>query len=155
MDIVRDSDSLDATLGKRELDVMAAVWREGPGTVSEVRERLPAVLAYNTVLTILRNLEAKGFLRHTAEGRTFRYHALVSEQSARGSALSRIVERLFRGSALHLITQLVEEQPMSPDELRDVHRLLDARLRAAEQAKADARSDDHRASVQGPRIKPR
>ena len=144
-----------AALGERELDVMAALWREGPGTVSEVRERLPANLAYNTVLTILRNLEAKGFLRHTAEGRTFRYSAVVTEQSARGSALSRLVDRLFHGSALHLVAQLVEEQPMSADELRDVHRLLDARLRAAESPSVNTRPDEHRASSPGPRIRPR
>jgi predicted transcriptional regulator len=47
------------TLGERELDVMTALWTDGPGTVAEVKERLPAALAYNTVLTILRNLEAK------------------------------------------------------------------------------------------------
>jgi BlaI family transcriptional regulator, penicillinase repressor len=122
--------TVDATLGERELDVMAALWRDGPGTVAEVRGRIPADLAYNTVLTILRNLEAKGVVGHTAEGRTFRYHPAVSEQAVRGSALTRLVDKLFRGSALRVVSQLVEEDSLTSDELRELHRLLDARLAA-------------------------
>ena len=119
---------MDATLGERELDVMSVLWRDGPGTVTEVRDRLPADLAYNTVLTILRNLEAKRFVGHTAEGRTFRYHPAVSEQAVRGSVLSRLVQKLFRGSALGAVAQLVEQEHLSADELRDLHQILEARL---------------------------
>lgn len=134
---------METNLGERELDVMAALWRDGPGTVADIRERLPAELAYNTVLTILRNLEAKGFVGHTAEGRTFRYHAVVSEQAVGNSALSRLVHKLFRGSALRVVSQLVEQDSLSADDLRDLHRLLDARLAgdaAAPVAARDAES---------------
>ena len=116
------------SLGERELDVMAALWREGPGTVQDVRERLPAPLAYNTVLTILRNLEAKGFVGHETEGRLFRYFPAVEERAARGNAISRLVEKLFRGSPLHAIAHMVEDERLSRDELRDLHRLIDERL---------------------------
>ena len=119
---------MDATLGERELDVMGVLWRDGPGTVAEVRERLPVPLAYNTVLTILRNLEAKGFAGHTAEGRLFRYHPAVSEQAVRGSALSRLVDKLFRGSALRVVAHMVEQETLSPADLRKLHQLLDQRL---------------------------
>lgn len=115
-------------LGERELDVMAALWRAGPGTAAEVQQRLPADLAYNTVSTILRNLEAKGFVGHTAEGRLFHYFAKVTEESARGSALSRMVNKLFRGSPLHVVTHMVETQTLSADELRALHQLLDRQL---------------------------
>ena len=124
----------DATLGERELDVMGVLWRDGACTVAEMRDRLPAELAYNTVLTILRNLEAKEFVHHTAEGRTFRYHALVSEQAVRRSALSRLVHRVFGGSALGVVAQLVEQQELSPDELRDLSTLLEERAAEAERA---------------------
>jgi BlaI family penicillinase repressor len=119
---------VDATLGERELDVMGVLWRDGPGTVADVRERLPVPLAYNTVLTILRNLEAKGFVSHTAEARLFRYHPAVSEHEVRGSALSRLVEKLFRGSALRVVAHMVEHETLSADELRKLHQLLDQRL---------------------------
>ena len=119
---------MESNLGERELDIMAALWRDGPGTVAEVRQRLDVELAYNTVLTILRNLEAKGFVGHDAEGRTFRYFPAVSEQAVRGSALTRLVDKLFRGSPLRVVSQLVEEEHLSADELRTLHRLLDERL---------------------------
>jgi BlaI family transcriptional regulator, penicillinase repressor len=119
---------MSASLGERELDVMAALWRDGPGTVQEVRERLPAPLAYNTVLTILRNLEAKAFVGHEAEGRLFRYFPAVEERAVRGSAISRIVDKLFRGSSLDVVAHMVEDESLSRDELRQLHQLIDERL---------------------------
>jgi BlaI family penicillinase repressor len=131
-----DEGLVDATLGERELDVMAVLWRDGPGTVAEVRDRLPVPLAYNTVLTILRNLEGKGFVGHTVEGRLFRYHPAVSEQAIRGTALSRLVHKLFRGSALRVVAHMVEQETLSPNEMRKLHRLLDERLSAGTAAEA-------------------
>ena len=131
---------MDGTLGERELDVMSVLWKDGPGTVAEVRERLPADLAYNTVLTILRNLESKEFVGHTTEGRFFRYFPAVSEQAVRGNALSRLVEKLFGGSRAGLIAHLVEQETLTSDEVRELHELLDARLGNAEHAKDATRS---------------
>ena len=119
---------MDGMLGERELDIMAALWREGPGTVTEVQGRLPATLAYNTVLTILRNLEAKGFVGHTAEGRLFRYAPAITEQAVRRSALSRLVDKLFRGSPMQAVAHLVDDEQLSPVELKGLYELLDARL---------------------------
>ena len=119
---------MDATLGNRELDVMGALWADGPGTVAEVRERLPVALAYNTVLTILRNLEAKGFVDHSAAGRTHCYRPVVAEEEVRGNALSRLVDRLFGGSGLRLVADLVDQRALSVDDLRRLQRFLDARL---------------------------
>ena len=122
---------MDTPLGDRELDVLAVLWTHGPATVAEAQERLAADLAYNTVLTVLRNLESKGVVGHTAEGRTFRYHPLVSEQTVRGSALGRLVDKLFRGSGLRVVAQLVEEQSLTQGELVELQRLLATRLDAS------------------------
>src|SRR4051812_15824158 len=96
----------DRTLGEREIDVMGVLWALGSGTVSEVRERLPADLAYTTVLTILRNLEAKGFVRHESEGKAHRYLPLVAHTAARRNALARLVDKLFHGSPELLVAEL-------------------------------------------------
>src|SRR5678810_374114 len=88
----------DFVLGDRELDVMGVLWDLGSGTVAEVRRKLPADLAYTTVLTILRNLEAKELVHHTAEGKAHRYHPRVARKTARRSALARVVDKLFHGS---------------------------------------------------------
>lgn len=112
----------DVTFGDRELDVMAVLWELGSGTVSEVRERLSAKLAYTTVLTILQRLEAKEFISHEEEGRAHRYYPRVARRTARRSALARLVDGLFQGSHEALLAHLVEDRAFSGDELRRLAR---------------------------------
>jgi BlaI family penicillinase repressor len=114
----------DFVLGDRELDVMGVLWDLGSGTVAEVRERLPADLAYTTVLTILRNLEAKELVSHSAEGKAHRYFPRVARRTARRTALAKIVDKLFHGSAEQLVAQLVEDEELSPSDLRRLRALL-------------------------------
>jgi predicted transcriptional regulator len=116
----------DFVLGDRELDVMGVLWDLGSGTVAEVRQRLPADLAYTTVLTILRNLEAKELVDHTTEGKAHRYRPRLARRAVRQSALSRIVDKLFHGSPEQLIAQLVEDERLSADDLRRLRALLAA-----------------------------
>jgi predicted transcriptional regulator len=116
----------DFVLGDRELDVMGVLWDLGSGTVAEVRDKLPADLAYTTVLTILRNLEAKEFVHHSAEGKAHRYHPRVARRAARKSAISRIVDKLFHGSPEQLVAQLVEDESLSADDMRRLRALLNA-----------------------------
>ena len=121
----------DLTLGDRELDVMAVLWESGSGTVGEVLERLDAPLAYTTVLTILRNLEAKGMVSRAEEGRAHRYFPRVAQQSAQRSALTRLVNTLFQGSTEQLLARLVDDQVVDADELTRLAR----RVRALEKVK--------------------
>ena len=66
----------------RELDVMSVLWSRGPSTVAEVREELDDELAYTTVLTVLRTLEAKGHVTHASDGKAHRYAAAVARDDA-------------------------------------------------------------------------
>jgi BlaI family transcriptional regulator, penicillinase repressor len=114
----------DLVLGDRELDVMGVLWELRSGTVAEVRERLPADLAYTTVLTILRNLEEKGFVTHEVEGRAHRYSPRIARQAARRSAVGRIVDKLFHGSAEQLLVHLVRERNLTTGDLRRIRRAV-------------------------------
>ena len=116
----------DFMLGDRELDVMGVLWELGSGTVAEVRERLPADLAYTTVLTILRNLEAKGFLHHESEGKAHRYFPSLARRAARRTAVTRLIDKLFHGSPEQLIAQLVEDRALTADDLQRIRRRIDA-----------------------------
>ena len=122
----------DASLGERELDVMAALWELGSGTVGEVQDRLDADLAYTTVLTILRNLEAKRFVRREEEGRGHRYFPRVARETAQKSAVSRLIGSLFQGSPHALIAQLVDQESVSAEELQKLARELNAAARRKE-----------------------
>ena len=112
----------DASLGERELEVMAVLWEVDSGTVAEVRERLDTPLAYTTVLTMLRNLEAKRFVRREAEGRGHRYFPRLQQHAAQKNALARLLTTLFNGSPHALLAQLVDQHGVSPDELKQLAR---------------------------------
>src|SRR5947208_17068206 len=109
----------------RELDVMAVLWSRGPSTVAEVRERLTDDLAHNTVQTVLRILEEKGFVGHTEEGRAHRFHARVKREVAGATAASRVVEKLFGGSTERLLTHLSSYGSIDQQELRRLRKLPD------------------------------
>ena len=114
----------DLTLGDRELDVMAVLWQLGSGTVTQVRDELPASLAYTTVLTILRNLEAKGYVRHEEEGKAHRYFPVVERHRARRGAVDRLIEKMFAGSAEELLTHLVDQKRVRAAELDRLRKKL-------------------------------
>lgn len=120
-------------LGDREADVMSVLWGLGSGTVTEVRDKLPVPLAYTTVLTILRNLEEKGVVSHAPEGRAHRYVPRLAEQAARRTAVGRLVETLFGGSAEELVVHLVQDRVLSTKDLKRIRRAL--RFKQGELAK--------------------
>lgn len=123
---------MEVAFTDRELDVMGVLWEHGPATVAEVQEQMPDVLAYTTVLTILRTLEEKGHVRHEAEGRAYRYYPLVDRKAAGASALRRLVRKVFSGSPELLLTQLVSERGMTAKQLARMRKLLEERLDAKE-----------------------
>ena len=112
----------------RELDVMSILWKSGPATVSEVREQLGDELAYTSVLSALQTLEEKGYVTHEAEGRAYRYIPLIEPEEAGRNALSRILDKVFHGSAESLLAQLVEERNLSRAELERMRGVLEQRL---------------------------
>ena len=116
---------------KRELDIMGVLWHRGPSTVAEVRTALKDDLAHNTVLTMFKVMEGKGYVSRSPEGRAHRYAPEVERSAAGESALGRVTERLFGGSPEELLLHLVDAG-VDLDELRRMRDLLDRRLSAME-----------------------
>lgn len=112
------------SLTDREAGVMQSLWEHGPSTVADVRERLADPLAYTTVLTVLRTLEAKGYVGHEEAGRGHRFFASVKQQAARKNAVQHLTDKLFKGSAELLFSHLVSEQKLSPGQIRRMRQLL-------------------------------
>lgn len=121
----------------RELEVMSILWRLGSATVAEVRAELDEPLAYTSVLSALQTLEEKGYVGHEAEGRAYRYFPRVEAERAGGSALARIRDAIFQGSAERMVAQLVADRGLGREELERLRRLLADRLRALPDAGAD------------------
>lgn len=112
------------SLTDREADVMQVLWDHGPSLVADVRQGLVDPLAYTTVLTILRTLEAKGYVGHEEEGRGHRYFASVKQQAARKSALQHLTDKLFKGSAELLFSHLVSDQKLTAKQIKRMRELL-------------------------------
>jgi predicted transcriptional regulator len=112
----------------RELDVMAVLWARGSATVADVRRALTDDLARTTVLTVLRTLEEKGYVRHVQEGKAHRYRPAVDSEIAGRSALSRIIETMFGGSYDQLFVQLIGDRKIDRRKLDLLRALIEARL---------------------------
>ena len=119
---------MDIVLHEREMDLMEVLWERGTATAAEVRDALEDELAYNTVLTILRRLEVKGYIGHEEEGRAHRYYPLVEREEARGSALQRLLDRVFGGSPELLLTHLVSVRSLEESEIKRLRELLQKQL---------------------------
>ena len=110
------------TLTDAELRLMKILWARGPSTVGDVVEALPEdePLAYSTVLTTLRILEQKGYLRHEKQGRAYVYHSVVDRSAARRNALRYVLDRFFNNSPEQLVLGVLESEEM---DLADLERL--------------------------------
>lgn len=111
-----------------ELSIMRVLWARGRATVGEVVgdvDRSPKP-AYNTVLTMLRILEDKGYVTHEKSGRAFTYQPLVAEHAARRTALSHLLSRFFDNSPERLMLNLLGRDEAEPEEVDKVRALIDA-----------------------------
>jgi BlaI family transcriptional regulator, penicillinase repressor len=121
------------TLTEAELRLMDVLWARAEGTVTDVAAALgDPPLAYNTVLTTLRILEKKGYVKHRAVGRAFVYSPKVGRDEARSSVIDYVVSRFFDNSPRALMLKLLDTEHL--DE-RDV-----ARMRALLERDADGGS---------------
>jgi len=110
-----------------ELRLMDILWEKSEATVTEVMEALPQdpPLAYNTVLTTLRILERKGYVRHQKNSRAFRFIPIVDHRQASQSAVSYVVSRFFRNSPKALVLRILEDQKLDPQQLQRLRQMID------------------------------
>lgn len=121
---------MDIKLTDREAELMEILWQRGPSTVAEARAGFDDDLAYTTVLTMLRTLEAKGYVRHSAEGKAHRYEAVIARDVAQRSALRSLSRKLFKGSIELLLAHLVVDEKLTDAEIKRLKSLLDQRAQA-------------------------
>jgi predicted transcriptional regulator len=115
----------DFHLTQRELDIMSVLWDLGEATANEVRERIDPTLAYTSISTMIRTLEMKGFVSHRrGEGKTHVYYPVIDAEMAGESALGRLLDKIYGGSPIKLLAQLVEQRKLSESELARMRDLL-------------------------------
>ena len=116
------------TLTEAELRLMNVLWSKGPATVQQVQDWLSAdhELAYNSVLTTIRILEKKGYLKHTKDGRAHIYRPVIAREDASRSEVRHLVSRFFGNSHRSLLLNLLEEETFNADEVKQLRQILEA-----------------------------
>jgi predicted transcriptional regulator len=106
---------------------MRVLWDKGEATVTDVVGALKEKPkpAYNTVLTLLRILERKGYVTHRKDGRAFVFLPAVGRSDARQSALKLLVNRFFEGSPRLLVLNLLEDEHLSAEALKQLKQRIE------------------------------
>ncbi|MEE8327848.1 MAG: BlaI/MecI/CopY family transcriptional regulator [Nitrosomonadaceae bacterium] len=114
------------TLTDGELRIMEVVWHQKTATVNDVTDALRNKRgpAYNTVQTMMRILEDKGYLQHEKKGRSFTYQALIGQKYAKAQALKHLLSRFFNDSPQALMVNLLEEEELDTAELQQLKALI-------------------------------
>jgi predicted transcriptional regulator len=119
------------TLTEAEYRLMNILWSKGTATVGEVVEVLgDPPLAYNTVLTTMRILEQKGYVRHKASGRAFLYRPVIGREDAQRDVVQHVVSRFFNNSPRELVLNLIESEQVDLGELDRLREIIDAARRS-------------------------
>jgi len=112
--------------------IMDVLWERAPVGVRQVQETLEKIkpMAYNTVLTMMRILREKGFLASERVGRIDVYRPLVSREQVGKHSLGELLKSFFYGSPGELVSQLIDAQEISAEELKSMRREIDRKLRS-------------------------
>ena len=121
-------------LARRERQLMDVVHRLGEATVSEVLEQLPDPPSYSSVRTMIRHLESKGLLSHRQDGKRYVYKTTQSREAASRSALRKLMDVFFAGSATDAVAAILDVSSESL-EVED----LDRMAKLIRQAKAEGK----------------
>ena len=113
------------TLTEQELQIMKIIWERERATVRDVYEALleHRKVAYTTVMTMMKILEQKGFLKKSQEDRAYLYRPAQAKRQVIGAMVREFVNRVFNGSAEPLLVHLVEEHHLSQKDLEEIARL--------------------------------
>lgn len=95
-------------LARRERQIMDVIFQLGEATVGEVLEQLPDPPSYSSVRTIIRKIEAKGLLTHRQDGKRYVYRAKQSRETASRTALQKLMDVFFSGSAPDTVAAIMD-----------------------------------------------
>ncbi len=115
------------TLTEAELRIMNVLWQKGACTVQHVLDALPPkpALAYNSILTTIRILEKKGYVRHIKDGRAHVYLPLIGQNEATRFEIRHLVSRFFHNSHELLVMNILQDKSIDEEEVQHLRKLLE------------------------------
>lgn len=114
-------------LGETEMEVLHHVWELGEATVKDVKERIleDRQVAYTTIMTVMKNLADKGYLKYRKDGVTYVYSPAQEPESVRFNLVKDLVKKVFKGSPSELVQTLVEGEKLTKADKKEILRLID------------------------------
>ena len=114
-------------LGETEMEVLHHVWDFGEATVKKVQERIlqDRKVAYTTIMTVMKNLAEKGYLKYRKEGVTYVYSPAKEPESVRFNLVKDLVKKVFKGSPAELVQTLVQGEKLTEDDRKELRKLID------------------------------
>jgi BlaI family transcriptional regulator, penicillinase repressor len=116
-----------ATLTPQELEIMKLVWQRGNATVRDIYEALleRRKIAYTTVMTMMKILETKGYLKKRRHDRAFIYRPAQPKNQIIGRMIREFIDRVFNGSAEPLLVHLVKSRRLREKDLQQIVRMVE------------------------------
>lgn len=112
-------------LTKKEEEIMQVVWKLEKAFVKEIIAEMPEPKPhYNTIATIIRILEDKGFMAHESLGNSFRYHAIISKEDYQQRALGDVLSNYFDDSPMKLVTYFAKQEKLDKDQLKKLIKII-------------------------------
>jgi|SRR6056297_2836442 len=114
-------------LGETEMEVLHHVWNMGEATVKQVRKRIleSREVAYTTIMTVMKNLAEKGYLKYRKDGVTYVYSPAQEPDSVRFNLVKDLIKKVFKGSPSELVQTLVQGEDMDEKELSEIKKMID------------------------------
>jgi predicted transcriptional regulator len=114
-------------LGETEMEVLNHVWDLGEATVKQVRKRIleDREVAYTTIMTVMKNLADKGFLKYRKDGVTYVYSPAQEPESVRSNIITDLMKKAFKGSPKELVQALVNSDDLSANDLAEIKSMID------------------------------
>ncbi|AVI51349.1 MAG: BlaI/MecI/CopY family transcriptional regulator [Flavobacterium sp.] len=112
-------------LTNKEEEVMQALWKLEKGFVKDILAQLPEKQHYNTISTIVRNLEEKGYVAYNAYGKTHQYYPLVSKEEYTKRFMNLAMKRYFNNNYKSMVSFFAKEEKISAEELREILEIIE------------------------------
>lgn len=113
-------------LGETEMEVLHHVWDLGEATVKDVRKRIleNREVAYTTIMTVMKNLAEKGYLKYRKDGVTYVYSPAQEPDSVRSNLIKNLITKVFKGSPKELIQTLVKSEDLTEKDLTEIKSMI-------------------------------
>jgi predicted transcriptional regulator len=120
--------SQDIRMGRVQTRIMQFLWERGESTARDISDFVTATepISHSTVQTLLRKLEKKNAVRHVVRERVFYFSAIAAQDEVTRSTTREFLERVFQGSALRLVSHILQNEAMTEPELAELHRMVEA-----------------------------